>query len=543
MPGWVACPACNLKHTSRPDGTCPRCKTSIAPPIGPEAPAAATAPSAPPQPMAVPAPVMVERRPDPRPVAVMERRPEPASVPPPIASPIVPGGPAPTVQVTPRAPVSGKPAGPTADLVYRHERPLFAISLSISILSWLVLLVGTLGVVLLYAPFVLLIYAFTQSALIAYVKGTAIKITPRQFPDLHARVTACAEQLGISHVPDCYLLNGQGGFNAFATRFLGRSFVILFSDVVDALEDRPGAVNFYIGHELGHIRRKHLAWRPVLLPAGLLPLLGAAYHRACESTCDRHGAACCAGTQDAVAAITALAAGGKRWKSLSVDEYVVQARESGGFWMSFHELVSDYPWLVKRVARAIAFRDGSDLRLPARNPLAYPFALCVPRAVGGGGGGIVSLLAVVAMIGIIAAIAIPSLLRARVSANEAAAVGDVRSLVDAETSFARQHGRFTSLACLAAQPSCLSRAANPPSLPAVFASSDVRRGYRFQLQLDTERAAAFSYTAVPVTAGETGVRSFCADGSGTIYSSTTAADLSDPQRTTCNADLMRLGGP
>ena len=45
---------------------------------------------------------------------------------------------------------------------------------------------------------------------------------------------------------------------------------------------------------------------------------------------------------------------------------------------------------------------------------------------------LIELLIVVAIIGIIAAIAIPSLLRARVSSNEAAAVGDIRTVISAE---------------------------------------------------------------------------------------------------------------
>ena len=45
---------------------------------------------------------------------------------------------------------------------------------------------------------------------------------------------------------------------------------------------------------------------------------------------------------------------------------------------------------------------------------------------------LIELLIVVAIIGIIAAIAIPSLLRARVSANEAATIGDIRTLISAE---------------------------------------------------------------------------------------------------------------
>jgi hypothetical protein len=44
-----------------------------------------------------------------------------------------------------------------------------------------------------------------------------------------------------------FLLNGDGIFNAFATRFLGRNLMVLFSDIVDAMEAQPEALNFYIG--------------------------------------------------------------------------------------------------------------------------------------------------------------------------------------------------------------------------------------------------------------------------------------------------------
>src|SRR5512139_4130359 len=190
--------------------------------------------------------------------------------------------------------------GTSADLVYPTEPPLFAISLVISVVFWLLVLVGTLGFALFYAALFFVFYLFAQSALIAYIKGTAVKITPHQFPDLHERLTACCRRLGIDTVPESYLLNGDGAFNAFATRFLGVNFVVLLSDVVDALESAPGAINFYLGHELAHIHRRHLVWRPVLLPASILPLLGAAYHRAREATCDNYGAACCDDPQDAV---------------------------------------------------------------------------------------------------------------------------------------------------------------------------------------------------------------------------------------------------
>ena len=53
---------------------------------------------------------------------------------------------------------------------------------------------------------------------------------------------------------------------------------------------------------------------------------------------------------------------------------------------------------------------------------------------------LIELLIVVAIIGIIAAIAIPSLLRARVSANEAATIGDIRTVISAQAAFQSANG-------------------------------------------------------------------------------------------------------
>ena len=51
---------------------------------------------------------------------------------------------------------------------------------------------------------------------------------------------------------------------------------------------------------------------------------------------------------------------------------------------------------------------------------------------------LIELLIVVAIIGIIAAIAVPGLLRARQSGNEASAIGSVRAINSGETAFASQ---------------------------------------------------------------------------------------------------------
>jgi hypothetical protein len=173
--------------------------------------------------------------------------------------------------------------------------------------------------------------------------------------------------------------------------------------VVDAMEAQPDGINFYIGHELGHIRRGHLTGHIWRAPVLWLPLLGAAYSRAKEYTCDLHGAACCEQPDSAPRALVALAAGAQQWRNVDLQRYADQSVGNSGFWGSFHEVIAGYPWLTKRVARTI----DADAKLPSRNPVAYLLAVFVPYT-GRAGGGALALVMVVAIIGVLAAVAIPA---------------------------------------------------------------------------------------------------------------------------------------
>ncbi len=288
------------------------------------------------------------------------------------------------------------------ELVYPRERTLGTITLVLGILVWLLLILGTFGVALLYVAAGFLVYLFAQSALIAHIKGNGVELSEAQFPDLYAQFTACCDKLQIANRPKAYVMNGDGGFNAFATRFLGTHFVVLYSNVVDAMAKHADGVRFYIGHELGHVRMKHIAGHLLRWPVLWLPLLGAAYSRARESTCDRHGLACSSSPEGAARALAALSAGAERWQHLDVAAYRNQANHATGFWMSFHELLASYPWVTKRVARVV----DTTAAMPKRNPLAYVLAFFVPTTgrLGAGAGP----LMVVAMIGILAAVAIPA---------------------------------------------------------------------------------------------------------------------------------------
>src|SRR6188474_1021640 len=96
---------------------------------------------------------------------------------------------------------------------------------------------------------------------------------------------------------------------------------------------------------------------------------------------------------------------------------------------------------------------------------------------------LIELLIVVAIIGIIAAIAIPSLLRARVSANESATLGDIRTLISSQAAYQSANSGFydSALSCLT-QPSNATCIPSYPSIAPTFldsqlASLNAKSGY------------------------------------------------------------------
>jgi len=146
---------------------------------------------------------------------------------------------------------------------------------------------------------------------------------------------------------------------------------------------------------------------------------------------------------------------------------------------------------------------------------------------------LIELLIVVAIIGIIAAIAIPSLLRARISANEAATVGDIRSLVSAQAAYHAANGGLYegNLTCLVDPfAGCLPfyPTGSPTFLDSQLASLLPKSGYsrsfapgaapaRFSTVLNSPTSVtSYVYWATPTAGGQTGVRGFAADASGVL---------------------------
>lgn len=325
-------------------------------------------------------------------------------------------------------------------LIYKNEKSLYVTALVISLLVWATVLYISYGLILVYVPFILLGYLFAQSAFISHLRGNAVLLSESQFPELHAQFLDCCRKLEMEP-PQAYVMMSDGVLNALATKFLRRHYVVLFSSVLDALKSRPESVRFYFGHELAHIKRGHLNFHWLLLPGMLLPLLGAGYRRAQEYTCDLNGQAVSNSTDDAFAALGVLGSGAEKLPALNVREFMEQRSITGGFWMSFHEITSDYPWLCKRLAN-VAQRDASPPleANPRRNAGAWILAAFVPRiGIGGSAGGVIM---VVAIIGILAAIAIPAYQDYTARAKVTGAFNVLESVQESAAPFVEANGAY-----------------------------------------------------------------------------------------------------
>jgi Zn-dependent protease with chaperone function len=243
--------------------------------------------------------------------------------------------------------------------INRKEDLYFAIRLTISGIVYLLLLLmlfslatlpmAGVGILTVFfcAGLIALLFIIRSGILVGYIKGNAVKITKTQFPDIYAILEKQCEKLNIG-IPSSYILQSGGILNAFATKFLGRNYVVLYSEIVElAYERGQEALEFVIAHELGHVRRNHMTKRLLLFPSAIIPFLGSAYSRACEYTCDNIGKSL--SPNGAMKGLLILAAGKHLYSKVNVAEYVINEQHEAGFWKWFAEKISSHPHLPKRL--------------------------------------------------------------------------------------------------------------------------------------------------------------------------------------------------
>jgi prepilin-type N-terminal cleavage/methylation domain-containing protein len=148
---------------------------------------------------------------------------------------------------------------------------------------------------------------------------------------------------------------------------------------------------------------------------------------------------------------------------------------------------------------------------------------------------LIELLIVVAIIGIIAAIAVPGLLRARMSGNEASAIGSMRAINTSQQNYSQQCNGYAPVLTE------LKAAGNFLSPDLTSAASVTKSGFTVTLAQAAAGSAIptppvgctatttnYYASAVPLSYGSTGTRSFATSEQGTIFYASAALAPTDP---------------
>jgi prepilin-type N-terminal cleavage/methylation domain-containing protein len=136
---------------------------------------------------------------------------------------------------------------------------------------------------------------------------------------------------------------------------------------------------------------------------------------------------------------------------------------------------------------------------------------------------LIELLIVVAIILIIAAIAIPNLLRARMAANESSAAGSLRTINTAEVQYQQSYGpgygALTSLGSAGpCGPGVLGTAAAACLIDPILSTAPHQKsGYTFSVNLTGANNSGYETAGVPMQKGITGQSTYCSEEAGVIH--------------------------
>lgn len=213
-----------------------------------------------------------------------------------------------------------------------------------------------------------LVYVVYRNLLRASVRGSAVLVSPQQFPEIAAVRDKFAQQLHLRRVPEIYVTSGNGQLNAFAASAYRVDFVVLHSELFANLyQNNREGLAFIVGHEMGHIRLHHtrLWYQLSLAFINLIPLIPGFLSRAREYSCDRHGALVEPRGEEGLVLLTA---GRYVYRQVDVSNLLDQAALVRGFWPEVAQLTQSHPLTVWRLKKLydLGLFGGQSARQPSK---------------------------------------------------------------------------------------------------------------------------------------------------------------------------------
>lgn len=225
-------------------------------------------------------------------------------------------------------------------------------------------LFSKLGQVLLSYAALTGMFWFSIRMMLSNVTLHAVRVNERQFPEIWTRYIEVCRRLGADNPPPLYVLHDES-VNAFAARLAHRRMVVLHSKLLHRLDGDNEALDFVMGHEVGHILANH-AKNPLMI--ALLPfsqtqfffLLINALKRAQEFTADRYGLVGCGSVAGAERALRQLALG-RFGTAISMAELERQHLMERDVFHWMIEITLTHPSFLKRFEQVHSFAQASGM--------------------------------------------------------------------------------------------------------------------------------------------------------------------------------------
>ncbi|RLE78439.1 MAG: hypothetical protein DRJ52_10455 [Thermoprotei archaeon] len=174
----------------------------------------------------------------------------------------------------------------------------------------------------------------------AELLGSAIRVSPREFPVIYGIASECAKTLSLRKLPEIYIVNNPT-WNAYTVGSENEPAIIIHSPLVDNLSREE--LKAIIGHEIGHVKCNHHPYLTLvfllaeipgylnsLLKLVTIPMLAALYKwsRAAELTADRASLLCTRDLDVLKSAFVKLALGSsKAFERINLEEFLKQQDE------------------------------------------------------------------------------------------------------------------------------------------------------------------------------------------------------------------------
>ena len=258
---------------------------------------------------------------------------------------------------------------------YRYPGEVLSLALTLGIIVALFVLglwffPSTWGQVvkaLLIASLGLAVYLVTISVQQRAVFGTLVRVSPRQFPELHGLAATAAERLSTQPVP--VYVKRQSEMNIYTLGMWGRPLIVVTSSLVDQME--LDNLQFFIGREVGHVQAGHTWLRTLLRPLGAeVPVIGRLLNSVvfgdwinrAELTADRAGFIACRSLTTSVSTMLKFGVGIRLYEKLDIREFLEQIREVRNVGGHVTEIIAEQPYLTQRVRSLVRFALSEQFR-------------------------------------------------------------------------------------------------------------------------------------------------------------------------------------